>query len=135
MTQTTGDLWSRLRRPILDPESRFAWADGIFRELRLRVDGREQPLEELFARVLFNDVERGVLAVGFGETPPVRTGSDVLVKTERLAEGVRLEVALMGRLPKQLALGDAVLVTFPGAEDAAPGTVQGPFPAVAVRHL
>lgn len=135
MTQTPGDLWSRLRRPLLEPETRFAWAEAVFRELRLKIGEREQPLEELFARILFNDAERQSLAVGFSEAPPSRAGCDLVLKLERLAEGVRLEIALSGRLPKELRLGERLLASYPGAAEAPPGTVQGPFPSVAVLHV
>ncbi len=135
MTQTRGDRWSVLRRPLLDPESRFAWAAPVLGQLRLRSDGREQPLEELFARILFNDADRQVLALGFGESERDRTACDVVVRLERGQDSVRLEVALSGRVAKQLALGDRELAVHPGAADAAPGVLQGPFAAVAVLHV
>jgi hypothetical protein len=135
MTQTSGDLWLRLRRPLLDPETRFAWAEPVFRRLRLRVGGREQPLEELFARVLYNDAERGVLAVGFSESQAERSGCDALVKVERGAKGVRLEVALLGKAPKELALEDRVIAGYAGAGEGSAGDLQGPFASVAVLHL
>ncbi len=131
MTQTPGEVWARLRRPLLDPETRFAWTAPLFAQLRLRVEGREQPLDDLFARVLFNDADRQVLAVGFSEAPHSRVGCDVVVRAERLDSGTRLEVALCGRLPKELHLGDRLLASHPGAADAPPGTLLGPFAAVA----
>lgn len=131
MTQTPGEIWARLRRPLLDPETRFAWAAPVFAELRLRVEGREQPLGELYSRLIFNDAERRVLAIGFSETPQSRVGCDLLIRAERLDAGIRLDVALCGRLPKELRLGDRVLASHPGAADAPPGALLGPFAAVA----
>ncbi len=135
MTQTVGDLWTRLRRPLLDPETRFAWAAPAFADLRLRVEGKDQPLEALFARILHNDADRAVLCVGFGETPAERSACDLVVRVERVDGAVRLEVGLGGRLPKEVSLGGRGLAAHPGAPDAAPGTLQGPFGAAAVLHL
>ncbi|MFN2433165.1 MAG: hypothetical protein ABR599_10200 [Gemmatimonadota bacterium] len=135
MTQTTGDLWSRLRRPLLDPRGRFAWADPAFGGLRLWVDGREQPLEALFARIVYNDVERQVLAVGFSETAESRSGCDLLVRLERGEAGVRLEAALIGRLPKRLELGSELLAEHPGAPDPVSESVAAPLAAVGVRRI
>ena len=134
MTQTTGDVWGRLQRPLLDPRSRFAWAQPVFRELRLQVDGVEQPLEGLFARILYNDADRQALAVGFSETPLSRWGCDVLVKLEREGESVRVEVALTGRLPKRLDLRGEPFAEHGGASsgDAAAAAPESP-PAVAER--
>ena len=135
MTQTPGDLWVRLRRPLLDRASRFAWAEPILRDLRLTVDGRDQPLEQLFSRILYNDSEGHVLALGFGESPTSRAACDILVKLERTEAAIRLEIALTGKPPKELALASDLLASHPGSTDGSPGTVQGPFPCVAVRHL
>jgi hypothetical protein len=135
MTQTAGDLWARLSRPLLDPETRFAWAAPVFRDLQLSVDGEPQALEGLFARVLYNDVEREVLCVSFGESPEDRSAWGVLVRLEREGARVRLEVALAGRRRKDLALAGRVLVGYPGAGDGPAATLQGPFAAVAVLHL
>jgi hypothetical protein len=135
MTQTPGDLWARLRRPLLDSETRFAWAAEIFRDLRLVVAGAEQPLEGLFARIVYNDADRQVLCVGFGEGPADRSACRLLVQLERSPGGVRVEVALAGHTAKEVTLAGRVLATHPGAGDAAPGILQGPFPAVAVLHV
>jgi hypothetical protein len=135
MTQTSGDLWARLRRPLLEPDTRFAWAAPVFRDLRLALEGREQALEGLFARVLYNDVERETLCVGFGESAVDRSACAMIVRVERGPGGVRLEVSLGGRLPKELSLGERVIASHPGAGDAPAGAVQGPFPAVVVFHL
>lgn len=135
MTQTSGDLWSRLRRPLLDDATRFAWAASVFRELRLRIDGRDQPLEDLFARILYNDADRGALCVGFGETQGERNACDVIVKLERVNEVTRVEVALSGKLTKEISLGERPLAAYPGVVAAPLGALQGPFEAVAVIHL
>ena len=135
MTQTPGDLWGRLARPLLDPAGRFAWAAPTLAGLRLEVEGREQPLSDLPARILWNDVESAGLALGFGETAATRAACDVVVKLERLPDALRLEAALSGRLAKTLSVNGSPVVAYPGAPDAAAGTSAGPFPAVVVRHL
>jgi hypothetical protein len=135
MTQAPGDLWSRLRRPLLEPESRFAWSEPIFRALRLRIAGQEQPLDELFARILFNDAERRALAVGFSERPLDRMGCDVVIKLEQLAEATRVEAALSGRSAKELELDGQRLAEYPGIGEQPPGVASGPLPGAGVIHL
>lgn len=135
MTQTPGDLWARLARPLLDPRGRFAWAGPVLEALRLEVAGTERPLGGLPARILWNDVDSSSLAVGFGEAVEAVAACDVIVKLERLAGAIRLEAALSGRLPKALSLDGSAVVSHPGAPDAGPGASAGPFAAVAVRHL
>ena len=137
MTQTSGDLWGRLRRPLLDPHSRCAWAEPVLRELRLQVDGVEQPLELLFARILYNDADRAALAVGFSETPDSRWGCDVVVKLAREDGRAVLEVALSGRLPKRLAFRGETIAEHHGLGAATAGArgADAPLPAVAVRLL
>jgi hypothetical protein len=135
VTQTPGDLWSRLRQPLLDPRGRFAWAAPVLGAVRLEVAGVEQPLGDLPARILWNDVDSSSLAVGFGESASSPAACDVVVRLERLAAAVRFEAALSGRLAKTLSLGGAPIVGHPGAPDDVAGTSAGPFAAVAVRHL